>query len=447
MRKFSYIDWKLLLIGMFSMTQIRVIGSIGISELVICLIAPVMFIQDLNQLRKDGFMPILMLALLTCISCCISCYVNATPFEAGIRGFASPYVLWAGLVVMHRCLLKNLNGLRWFIVGFAISTVINTFTFQTGADMATFGEGGQVDAQVLMSGPLFWVSKLRHFFLDIPIGGFYIVTPLIYSILAPLGLVAFTFATSDSGRAMALSFFATSMLLIVGRKRVEAMKSISKHFVLVGVAMICAAAAFKALYKYAATHGYLTEKAEAKYAGQSKGGTGFLQLLMAGRGETFIGGMAALRKPVWGYGPWPIDKENISEEYLMTYGTEEDINIHLRTLADYARFGITMRQHWLPCHSHIIGFWVWYGAIGGVLWLYVLYLIYKFLRYDVAIMPQWFGYFSFMIPTAVWNICFSPFGSRMYMITLITSLLLADAIRRGKVFLSLSVVAEINRYR
>lgn len=446
MRKFSYIDWKLLLIGMFSMTQIRVIGSIGISELVIAIVAPFVFIKDFDRLREDGFMPILVLALLTCISCCISCFVNDTPFAFGIRGFASPYILWAGLVVMHRCLLRNLDGLRWFIVGFAISTVINTFVFQTGADMATFGDGEQVDAQVLISGPLFWVSKLRHFFLDVPIGGFYAITPLIYTIIAPLGMVAFAFATSDSGRAMALSFFASSLFLLVGRKRMSAMKAMSKYFVVIVIGIVCAAITFKGLYKYAATHGYLTDKAQAKYEAQTKSGTGFLQLLMAGRGETFIGGMAVIRRPLWGYGPWPVDEENIAEEFLLKYGSEEDIAIHLRTMADYARFGISLRQHWLPCHSHIIGFWVWYGAIGGVLWLYVLYLIYRVLKYDMAAMPQWFGYFSFMIPTAVWNICFSPFGSRMYMITLITTLLLADAIRRGKVRLSPSVVAEIEKF-
>ena len=60
------------LIGLGSMTQFHFVGSLGVSELPIFLIAPIIFVMDFRLLRGDGFMPFIWLTILCCIGCCIS---------------------------------------------------------------------------------------------------------------------------------------------------------------------------------------------------------------------------------------------------------------------------------------------------------------------------------------------------------------------------------------
>ena len=43
-RRSSYASWVLFLIGLFSQTHIQVVGSIGISELIIFLVAPFLYV-------------------------------------------------------------------------------------------------------------------------------------------------------------------------------------------------------------------------------------------------------------------------------------------------------------------------------------------------------------------------------------------------------------------
>ena len=52
----------LFLIGLFSQTQIHVFGSIGISELPIFVVAPILFVTNVRSLKHDGFFPFLMLS-------------------------------------------------------------------------------------------------------------------------------------------------------------------------------------------------------------------------------------------------------------------------------------------------------------------------------------------------------------------------------------------------
>ena len=93
------VSLMMFLIGLFSQTQIRVVGSIGISELVVFLVAPIMYIGSYAVLRREKVTTILNLLLLAMFGCVISCWANATPFAAAMRGFAAPYGFFAGVVV------------------------------------------------------------------------------------------------------------------------------------------------------------------------------------------------------------------------------------------------------------------------------------------------------------------------------------------------------------
>ena len=89
----------LFLIGLGATYRVRVIGLIGLSEILIFGIAPVLFLVNWGRLKKDGFMPVLTLCGLTMLGCGIASWQNNIYVVDFIRGCASPYAIFASIVV------------------------------------------------------------------------------------------------------------------------------------------------------------------------------------------------------------------------------------------------------------------------------------------------------------------------------------------------------------
>ena len=174
--------YYLFLLGAFSATQVRLIGSIGISEIVICLAAPFIFISDYHLLRRDGFLAVSWLGLSVVAGCVIACVVNNTPFAAAIRGIATPYVLFSTIVIGHRLVRRCPMGIKWFYLGVAISVVVNVFVFQTATELSIYGGGetGIDAAEGIMSSPVFWISRIQEW-IFLPIRGWYLQTSILFS--------------------------------------------------------------------------------------------------------------------------------------------------------------------------------------------------------------------------------------------------------------------------
>lgn len=441
MRKTNSVALALFLLGTFSMTQIRLIGNIGISEVFVFVVAPYWWIRDRMTLRRDRFGFIILLSLLTCLSCCVSSYLNGTPFPFVIRGIASPYAVFAWTVVLHRLLVKDLTAFRWLLVGAALTLIINTFVFQTGqrADGSINGEFGNA-VEITMNNPLYWVSRLTPW-ITLPARGWYFTTPLSVSFLSALLLAVYTLVSSESGRSASAVMLAASFLLLIGGKSRKSMLRLKKTFLLVVISAVVVMGGFKKIYQALALNGTLGEKALKKYEVQTRMGSDVLSLLMGGRAEFFIGLFAALDKPLFGHGPWAVDTKRYVGDYLAKYGDADDYRIFVKNEDNMimgSRGGML-----LPTHSHLVGFWVWYGLIGLLLWVYVLYLCMKlFCRYLDAI-PQWYGFFCLTVPASLWHIFFSPFGNRMLESLLIVTILLARAVSENKLRLPMKMEIEI----
>lgn len=433
----------LFLIGTFSVTQIRVVGSIGISELPIFILAPFIFVIDYRILRYDGFLPVIWLALLACVGCCVSSFCNQTSFPFFLRGFASPYSIFAISVVLHRILRKNLGGLKWFFLGICLSWVINTFFFHSATEeIIAESEGG--GTRGIMASSIFLISRLNGFLMA-PIAGWYLQTPLLYSVFTPILWSIYCLFSTASGRSAALGTLGTLAIVLIGQKRRSQMERLRKHFVPFLFFAIALGLAFKGFYQVAATNGWLGEQAQTKYEQQSKGGRGILALLMGGRGETFVGLFACLDRPLVGHGPWALDTSDYYVNYLAKYGQPEDYDYYVRTMQYYRRIGAGSRMRLIPAHSHIVVFWLWYGILGLPFWLYVLKLIYDWCRNCPSAIPQWYGYFAVSIPSFLWGIVFSPFGARIQTVTIIVCLLMARAVQRGRIQLPMEMIREIEK--
>ena len=431
MRKKSMLP--LLLMGMFSYTQINIGGNIGISELIACLACPIILMTNLSRIRKDGFMPIVSLSAFSVIGCILGGVVNHTDFLRLSKGIAATYSFFSGIVVFYYLLRDRLDGVKWVLMGFAISMVINAFYFHYGAEGARYAEGlSGTDAaiNIAKNNTLFWASRLEHWLL-LPIRGWYLTTPVMYSIIAPILLAVFSIVATGSGRSLALVSLMGVFGVILAGKSAKRMQRIGKNlWIYVGIALV-GALLFKSVYMNLAKHGKLSEAQVRKYEAQTSGGTktGALHFIMSGRVEFFAGLYAACKHPIIGYGPWPVDQNGLYYEFLGKYGDVEDFELFDRIQQTQRKSG---RFTWLPSHSIIVEFWQWFGIFGLILWLYIMWHIYLYFRRYIACVPQWFGFLALYTPTAIWHILFSPFGGRMFWSFFVVVLLLNRAIAMGR---------------
>ena len=417
----------LLLIGTFSMTEVNIIGWLGISELVMFLVAPVLFMVDYAKLRHDGFLPLIWLSLLMMASSVMSNVMNHNYFFVAMKGIAAVYSIFAITIVLHHLLRNDPIELRWLLLGIAISVILSTFIFQRGCERVSGGEVLSNDAatEAVMSYSLYWANLLRRW-VELPIDFSYLSLPsgLTAAIVAFIALFALFNAGGRS--AFAVSVFACALVLIGGRES-SRMKLIKKHILVMGVLFVLLGAAIGKTYKILAKSGALGERQYEKYMNQTKAGEGMLNLLMAGRADFFACLIAAKDRPIIGYGAWPIDVNDYWGHFLNKYGAPEDFAFHEESLRNNPT-----RVRRLPGHSQILTGWTWHGIGGLVFWLYVAYLYGTVLKNHLAAIPHMYGYFCLALPTCMWALLFSPFGNRISVVSLIVMCVFAKQVGLGR---------------
>ena len=369
----------LFLMGLFAMTEVYVGGFSAISELIIFVVGPFVLVNDWRYLRKDGFLPMVCLFLLTILGCIIASKVNGIALPYFARGFAAIYGTLMSFVCAHRLLRNDFSKIKWFFLGYSLSLVVNIFIFQRGS------------ARHGMDTALFSEEAME----------------------STVGSVLL-FGSGGSGRSAALAGLGSLCLLIVGGKTVRDLARLKKHIVTLLVFLMIAAAVGKTAYQHLARTGLLGEQGQRKLEEQTKHGNSALSMLMAGRGEFFAGLYCAIRNPIVGYGPWAIDRDGLSGEFLREYGDVEDYENYLR-FQQAAASQIGRKQAVIPSHSCVVGFWTWYGIFGLCLWLYILRVYWKTFTTYFVCYPPWFGCIATILPLAVWDAFFSPYGNRVMM--------------------------------
>ena len=398
----------LFLIGCFAITQIRIIGYIGISELVLFVLAPYFCIRDWNLLSQHGFTPLIVLSIGCFVGGGVSNYVNRIDFYDAARGMAAPYAIFSIIVCLHHFLYRNIFNVKWLILGCAVSGVVSVFVFQYGAARGETSDGEFVaDAESIehvVSYSLFWFTQFDNW-LNLPMKFDYLKIPFVYIVGVSIFMPLFALL-SAGGRSAFLTMTVSYALIFVGGRKQKTMLRIRKYFWLLVVLGLLGGGVVKKAYQYAATAGYMGETQLRKYEKQSSRGSGALALLMAGRVDFFAGLTAAIDRPVVGYGSWALDKDGYYERFLSKYGTDEDYELFMSWLK-------SGNVGYLPGHSNVITAWNWYGIFGLLFWMYVFYLYCLTIRKNLAVVPQWFGYFALVLPGAMWNLFFSPFGQRI----------------------------------
>lgn len=435
--------WMAFFIGLGALTRVFFFGCMSFTEFFVFAYAPKLIFSNTRSLKRDGVMTMLWLVLCANIMAVAVSIYNQVHWIYALKASAVFYSLISHTIVFHRILTKNPRAIGYFFVGLAISGIITIFAFNPKAAVSETGAVyiGTDSAEAIMSGPLFWIEKCIAF-LSVPVQGWYLQTPIAYSVIAPIIVSIVAMKSSGSGRSAALVVVLGAFLILLGKKSRRTLKMIGRYFLLVALSGLVVISVFKFAYTYAAEHGMLTEDAVKKYEKQTRKGKGLVSLITSGRIEPFIGLTAAIDNPIFGFGLVPIDRNGYTLRAFELYGAPGDAEEYLWKLKQNG-----YPLHTIQTHSHIIGYWVMCGLPGLFLWIYVLWLMFLYFKKYTATVPQWFGYMAIAATSYAWHILFSPLGhNRANMALFWACLLLARSVGKGKLSLSNDMLMEAKKY-
>lgn len=395
--------WWIFLIGLFSMTQVRLGAKIGISELAMLVIGPFLFFVDYKQLKHNGLLTLIKFLGLWFVGALISDIYNDSNVYQFLRGVTVPIVVFVTIVTIHHFLKDDVQNYKWLLFGIACSSVLSVFVFQRGSagDLSAAGDSAAAIESVV-GYKLFWVHMCRTW-IELPIQIWYLKIPFVYTMFSVV--VVALLAAFSGGRSSFLVGMMSLAVIVCARKKVATMMLIRKYFIIIILFMVGIVAGVKFGYKYAAEHGYLSEYEEKKYRHQTDQGSGLINLLMNGRSEFFIDIIAAMDRPLFGHGSWALDYNGYADDFVMKYGTDMD-----RAMISNQRDEVGL--HIIPFHSHIATYLMWHGFLSLFFWLYIMLNAWTLFRKNLSVVPSMFGYFALAIPKFFWDCLFSPFGVR-----------------------------------
>ena len=428
--------WILLGIGY----KLQIVSSLSVTEVVILIVTPFTVFKSFSKMRRDGVLFFFVLSLLVVLGCIIASICNHSSHEAVVRGLAVTCLISCSILVSYWMLQRDPAGFKWFVLFSALSMILSTFIFKQSVEVSMYG----ASTEEMMGGPIFWIKRLGGVIMA-PIIGWYLRMPMVYIVLAPIFMAGFSILTSISGRGAMVRFLIFAGIALIGGKRQWTMSRLSRYFWRLCFAGIILSWAIYFGYKKAAGSGWLGEASRTKYEVQSQGGGGLGRLIMGGRGNSFIGLLACRDKPIIGWGPWALDQNGYAEEFITRFGTQEDLYNLASDRAWRIRTGNASSLRMLECHAYITEFWAWYGIFGLIFILYILFALVRYLKQDVAAVPQWYAWLTCSIPTIFWDVFFSPFSDRFGVSLFVVACLMARAVRKGTYKLPIEMIQEIER--
>ena len=428
-------------------SQLQIVASLSFTEIFCYVFGPIWFLKEQYYLRRNGVMPLFLLSIALVINAGISCVSNGTHSSYVLRGMAVVCMLPCVIVVVHRLLRQDMNGFKWWLVGTAISGVLCTFMFQKSVEVSMLAKGATGSAEAaadIMGGTLYWIGRGGNF-INMYTQGWYMQCPTWIAVMLPTCFAVFALLTSSSGRSSALVAIGSALFVLIGGKKVVSIRNrICRNFWWLCLCGALVVLTFKIVYEQTASRGLLGEDARNKYEQQTKGGKSIKRLLLGGRMESFGGLIACVDKPIIGFGPWAMDEWGYTQRFLSEYADYEDYQNYVVAREFLLRNNLSVMSM-IPCHSQIVMFWLWYGIFGLLFWLYILFVIVRYLRHDCYAVPQWFMWLAAASPAYLWNVFFSPFADRVGGMMYVVAILLVRAVKKGSQSLPREMSMEIER--
>ena len=388
MQQLFYLNWGkkdlfVFIIGLLSMIKFRLLGTFALSELIIFI--TYLFIGFRTEFTNNKRMNYLFLfAILWCVGVFISDRFNDVNLIDSLKGSFNvvfliiliPFVYWALEDKPQRMIL--------FWIGNGISSVF-AFYFQrinlyNEIDANIWRVYAFYPAAIALSGLLYYKGR---------------------NLIACLLIEIFAFwSLFNMSRNVFLSMTcAVSLILFIDwikRHSVDSITMYKRKSLSLLIIFVLALTGVSYTYEYLAKNKILGEQAYQKYIVQKYSKSG----LASGRSDAFQSIFLISNNPIIGYGSYAKDKNELIRQF------DKETN--------------RGKNDMLPGHSYVLGAWVYSGILGALFWIYILYLIFVFIKDKILLNDKLIGINVLLSFQMLWNILFSPFADRLNFLFFIT---------------------------
>lgn len=387
-------DIIIFIIGLLSLVKVRLLGTFGMSEL---LIFGLYFftVNPFLWLKNRVVTKLFLATLLWTIGVFFSDRYNGVELVNSLKGFFNVFFLLLLIPFVYWALYDKPHRMLYFWTGNAISSLI-AFYIQKSASMDEIGfEVWRTYAWyypfIVLSGIFYYKGKIL--LSCIVIEGF--------AIWSLFNLSRNIFLTVTISICVILfihriSKFDTVLKIIIYKQQSIKLLSI----------LLIALLGISSTYEYLASNRILGERAYSKYYMQKHSKLG----LASGRNDFIQSIYLISKKPIMGYGSYAKDNYRQLEDYYrangLTYNT------------------VKLRDKMLPGHSYLMGGWVYSGILGFIFWIYIIIQIIKYIREGILYDSRLVGINTLLTFAILWNIFFSPFADRLNFLFYITMVVL-----------------------
>lgn len=396
------------IIGLFTATQVRILGTLSLSEFMIFFFLIYIIIVNpkaFGQIFKSKRMrTLLILCFLWICSIFFSDQINPTSLVDSLKGLGGVIPLFLGFLFFYWLFYEDLSHLGFFLWGYGFSYIISLFIFTPSAvsdrsDLAgvELYETGDYFSRLIVGGVgRFLTASEFQFFSNHPY--FIVFLHLIFSFYALFEGSRSPFLMGIISTILFCFFVKFSKLNFLNVKTTLYIKRKIPLFI---VFILIGGFISGKIYSYAAENGYLGEANKRKYETQSQSKLG----LLSGRGEFVSAYLAIKDSPLLGHGSYAKDKEGYAIEAARITGDDQFLEQLYEAKGD----------EYIPTHSHITGAWVQNGILGAIFWCYALFLVVVYVFKYFYIYPKWVAYSINASLSMIWQILFSPFSNRPYL--------------------------------
>lgn len=392
-------DWLVFILGLFTMLKVRLLGTFGISEIIMI---PLFVVTAKNNpfFKNKKAVRLFTFAILWAFSTALTDLLRESTLEDSAKGLVSIIFLILILPVAYWALYDRPQRVAYYLAGLAISSILG-FEFQDSIDL------NESDADV-------W-QVYAFEYLAVFIAGL-----CFYRNRKALGYAALigygVWALYHSSRNVFLLFLTASILIFLvyhfNKHQISSTQSqirFNKHFLIIASVLLIGFIGVTNTYEHLASTGALGQAAKVKYDLQKNSAIG----LASGRADFFIALKMIEESPIIGYGSYAKDKHELAYQETKELG--------LKTKGLYLQHKI--RNKFIPGHSYILGAWVYNGILSLPFWIYSIILIAQYFKKnlysDLRITPIMIVWNLIML----WNIFFSPFANRPVIAMLLAALL------------------------
>jgi O-antigen ligase len=397
--------------GLGATFTVRIIGIFALSDFIAIAFFPLL-ISKKDLFIDKNFRKVIVLLLLWMLATPISDIYNQTSWIDSLKGFFSLVPFLACLIFTYWLLNKDFRLINPFLWGYSIS-----FVLSAGLGLDTFYQ------EMLSRKELTSVTQLGHYgkiltwiLSSFITGAFSFTYFKRFPRLVILVIFIFSiFSLIEGTRSIFLINLIVAVSLLVffnysrkfdwdGKMLQDFVKRKIVRFSLILFLMLFTV---KFIYEFSAQKGYLGEAELHKMEIQKSSKIGVL----SGRGEFIAAAMAIKDEPLLGHGSFAKDKVGYGYKAALLASFSEEV------VVDIERKGET---NYIPAHSHLLQAWVYNGILGGIFWIFILYLLFKFLINNAFLFPFYMAYILASLFSIIWSIIFSPFSNKPFLAASIT---------------------------